>query len=62
MVVDVCDEAGRGVKIGVGGFVGTEEVVGVVGKGGIGVGRGVGGGWEGCGRYGGRVVGRGFRG
>ncbi len=62
MVVDVCDEAGRGVEIGVGGFVAAEEVVGVVGEGGIGVGRGVGGCWEGCGRCRGRVVGRGFRG
>ena len=62
MVVDVGDEAGRGVEIRVGGFVGAEEVVGVVWEGGVGIGGGVGGCREGRGRYRGRVGRRGFRG
>lgn len=40
MIVDVGDEAGRGVEIRVGGFVGAEEVGGRVGEGSAGGGGG----------------------
>lgn len=50
MLVDVRYEAGRGVEIRVGGFVGAVEGGGGVGEGGVGGegGGSVGGCWEGC--------------
>lgn len=54
MVVYVRYVAGGGVEVGVGGFVGAEEVGGGVGEGGGGGGRGgVGGCGEGWGGFGG---------
>ena len=46
-------ESGLGVEIRVWRLVGAEEVVGRVGEGDAGVGRGVGGCWEGGGGFGG---------